>query len=104
MTKKREGVTREEFDDACEALWTELRYQDSLTRRTDDEAKSVGSFLSILRRYTRRCEDDYSDNPGIEQRDGQVQVSKALHGLRKLSAIALRAMIYNGIRQRGEVV
>lgn len=93
-------VTREEFDNAVEALWSEIEYQNGLARRTDDEATEVPAFCTMLRNYTMRCEMDWIDNPGTKQPDGQVQVSKALHGLRKISAIALRGMIYNGVRNR----
>lgn len=30
-------VTREKFDKAVEALWTEIEYQNALSRRTDDD-------------------------------------------------------------------
>lgn len=98
---KKDCVTRAEFDAACDALWTELSYQDSLPRRTDDEAKSIPAFLTLLNRYMRKVEDSWADNPGVAQSDGQVQVDEALHGLRKVTAIGLRAMVYNGIRSRG---
>jgi hypothetical protein len=93
-------VTREEFNKACEALWTEIEYQNNLYIRTSDEALSIPSFLTLLRRYLRKAEDSWSDNPSVKQSDGQTQVTEALHGLRKLSTIALRAMIYNGVLNR----
>ena len=95
-------INREEFDEACEALWTEIEYQNSLPHRTDDEAKDIPGFLTLLRRYLRKVEDDWADNAGVPVDDGQwkVQVPEAQHGMRKLSGIALRAMIYNGIRKR----
>jgi len=97
---RRERITGKEYVEASEAILTELKYQDSLERRTDDEAKDVPGFLTLLRRYTRIVEDSWSDNPGTPQEDGSVQVEQALHGLRKLAAICVRAMIYNGIRAR----
>ena len=94
---KREGVTRAEFDAACEALWSEIQYQDGLRRRTDDEAKDIPGFLTLARRYERKIEDDWADLPGTGD---PAQVEPALHGLRKVSAIYLRAMVYCGIRER----
>ena len=97
---KRSGVDRAEFDKACEAVWSEIQFQDGLSRRTDDEAKDVPAFLTLLRRYVRKVEDSWADFPGERQPDGSTQVTQALHGLRKLSAIGIRAMVYNGIRVR----
>ena len=87
-------VTREEFDKVCEAIWSELEYQNNLPRRTDDEAKDVPGFATLARRYMRKLEDDWADLPGTPQ------VEPALHGLRKLAAIFVRSMIYCGIRHR----
>ena len=96
MTKVK-TIGRREFDVACDALWSELQYQDNLPRRTDDEADDVPGFLTLGRRYMRKVEDAWADQAGTAP-NGQVE--DALHGLRKLSAIFLRAMIYNGIRKR----
>jgi len=85
-----------------DAITDELKYQDALPRRTDDEAKDVPGFLTLARVYMRRCEDNWANNPGMMQPDGQVQVEEALHDLRKLAAIFVRAMIYNGVRRRVE--
>lgn len=93
-------ITREEFERACEAVWSELEYQNSLPRRTSDEAKDIPGFLTLLRRYIRLTENAWADNASDQQEDGQVQVPAALDGMRKLTAISLRAMIYNGIRFR----
>ena len=93
-------VTREEFDAACEAVWSEFQYQNALSRRTDDEAVSVMDFVGLARRYARKAEDDWADNPGELQPEGLVRVPAALHGLRKLTTIFMRGMIYNGIRKR----
>lgn len=94
------SVSREDFDHACDVLWGELLYQDSLKRRTDDEAQDVPGFLTLARRYLRQAEDNWADKPGVQQPEGGVQVAEALHDLRKLAAIFVRAMIYNGIRSR----
>jgi len=93
-------VTREEFDRACEALWTEIEYQNNLPIRTADEADDVPGFLTLLRRYTTKAEAEWCDNAAVMQPEGEFQVPEALHALRKLSGIALRGMIYNGIRSR----
>jgi hypothetical protein len=93
-------VTRDEFDRACNAVWSEIEYQNTLPRRTDDEAKDVPGFLTLLRRYTRRTEDAWADLPAEELSEHGPQVREALGGMRKLAAICVRAMIYNGIRFR----
>ena len=87
-------VSRKEFNQVVEALWTEIEYQNSLPRRTVDEAADVPGFCTLMRRYLRKVEDDWADNPG--------PVKAAEEGLRKLSAIALRGMIYTRIWKRGE--
>lgn len=91
-------VTKEEFDKAVEAVWSEIEYQNSLPRRTNDEAKEIPAFCTMLRQYTHRCEIAWMDNPGEEQPDGKIQVTEALHYLRKVAAIAVRSMVYNGIK------
>ncbi len=93
-------VTRQEFIDAAEAIWTELQYQDNLPRRTDDEAKSVEGFATLGRRYLRHLEDHWADQPGVPDANGVYVVEDALNDLRKLAAIFARGMIYMGIRQR----
>ena len=90
-------VDRQRFDMAAEAIWQELEYQDRLTRRTDDEATDVPGFATLARRYMRKLEDHWADQPGVG--DPPV-VEDALHDLRKLAAIFVRAMIYNGVRTR----
>jgi hypothetical protein len=84
-------VTRSEFNAACDAVWSEIQYQNSLPRRTGDEAKDPASFATLGRVYLRRLEDVWADNPGVEE---------ALPSLRKLAAIFIRGMIYSGIRYR----
>jgi hypothetical protein len=85
-------IGRQEFDEACNAVWTELQYQDALPRRTDDEAKDPQGFATLGRVYLRKLEDDWAMNPG--------PVEAAFHDLRKLSAVFVRGMIYCGIRTR----
>lgn len=92
-------VTREQFDEAADAVWAEIQYQNTLKRRTPwapssgtGEAVDVPAFLTLLRVYTRRVEDIWADNP--------APVEQALHGMRKLAAIGIRAMVYTGIRWR----
>jgi hypothetical protein len=85
-------VTREEFDEVCEAIWSELEYQNNLPRRTDDEAQNIAAFLTLARRYMRTLEDEWADNAGV--------TDEALSGLRKVAAIFSRAMIYNGVIKR----
>lgn len=92
-------ISKGEFDDACRALWTELQYQDRLPRRMADEAKDVPGFLTLLRVYVRKTEDYWAGRPGTGE---PAQVEKALHGMRKIATIAVRAMIYNGVRKRLE--
>lgn len=84
-------VTREEFNQAVEAVWTEIDFQNNLPRRTDDEAKEPAGFFTLGRVYLRRGEDAWADNAGTE---------KCLPSLRKLAAIFIRGMIYCGIRAR----
>jgi hypothetical protein len=98
------NITREEFNKACEAVWTEMEYRNNLERRTEDEAKDVPGFLTLVDRYRRLTADQWSDLPGKLQPDGRNQVPEALHGLRKIAGIAIVAMIYNGIRSRPSFV
>lgn len=93
-------VERMQFDLAAEAVWSELNYQNSLPRRTDDEAKDVPGFLTLARTYVRKAEDHWADQPGVIGAEGKVVVEDALKDLRKLAAIFMRAMIYNGVRAR----
>lgn len=93
-------ITREQFDRAAEALWSEIDYQNTLPRRTDQEessdptgeASDVPGFLTLGRRYERKVEDEWADT--------KAPVEGALHGLRKIAAIYMRAMIYCGVRVR----
>jgi hypothetical protein len=80
-----------EFVKAMAAVWSEIKYQNTLDRRTEDEAKSPADFATLGRTYIRRLEDSWTDNAGIE---------KSLPNLRKLAGIFVRGMIYNGVRFR----
>jgi hypothetical protein len=97
---QRRNVSKDEFSKVCDAIWKELDYQNSLLRRTSDEAKDVPGFLTLLRCYLNKTENLWADNPGTVQENGQLQVTEALHGLRKIATIAVRSMIYNGIVNR----
>lgn len=101
--QKTRLVLRSEFDKAVEAVWKEIQYQNNqnnLDIRTADEAKDVPGFLTLLRVYLRKAEHAWASEGGAVQPDGQIQVPEALNGLRKLAGIAIRAMIYNGVRSR----
>lgn len=93
-------ITKEQFDEAANALWSEIEYQNNLPRRTEAEdtndrtreASDVPGFLTLARRYERKVEDAWADQP--------APVEDALHGLRKCAAVYLRAMVYCGVRVR----
>jgi hypothetical protein len=93
-------VTGDEFYKAMRAVDEEIEYQNSLTRRTEDEAKDVPGFLTLLRRYLRKAEDAWADTRAELQKDGSMAVPEAEECLRKIAAIALRGMIYTHIRYR----
>ena len=92
------NVNLNDLETVFDAIRTELKYQNELPIRTDDEAKDVAGFATLARRYLRKLEDNWADNPGTLQPDGSIQVEKALHDLRKMAAIFVRAMVYNGVR------
>lgn len=86
----------EELQDAQNAIRNELWYQDTLPRRTlDSEAQDVPGYLTLLRVYLREAEEAWARNPGDVL---------ALHSLRKIAAIAVRAMVHCGVRWRGDDV
>jgi len=93
-------VSREQFEEVTEAIWGEISYQNSLPRRTEAEltedttreAHDVPGFLTLARRYERLIEEDWADRP--------APVEEALHGLRKVAAIYIRAVAYCGVRYR----
>lgn len=97
---RKGNITREQFAQVTDALWSEIAYQNNLDRRTDDEAKDVPGFATLARRYLRKLEDSWADNPGELQPEGNTTVTASLHDLRKLAAIFVRAMIYCGVRSR----
>jgi len=84
-------VTREQFMEACEAVWSEIEYQNSLERRTGDEAKEPAGFFTLGHVYLNRGEALWADNAGTEA---------CLPSLRKLAAIFVRGMVYCGITYR----
>jgi hypothetical protein len=85
-------VSREEFNIAVDAVWSEIEYQNSLAIRTDeDEALTPPGFFTLLNVYLRKGEVAWTDNAGTEP---------CLPFLRKLAGIAIRGMIYCGIRYR----
>lgn len=93
-------ITSEQFKEACDAVWVEIVYQNGLERRTEAQASDCGTgeahdvpgFLTLARRYMRKIEDAWADQP--------APVEDALDGLRKVAAIFVRAMIYTRIRWR----
>jgi hypothetical protein len=85
-------ITKEQFHDAAAALWTEIEYQNGLARRTEEgEGKDPAAFATLGRVYLRRLEEAWANSAGNEE---------ALPFLRKLAAIFIRGMIYNGITYR----
>ena len=98
--EKIESVSREDFEEAMEAIWSELQYQDNLPIRTSDEAKDVPGFLTLARVYQRETENAWAKNPATLGDGFTPQVEEALHGLRKCAGIFVRAMMYNGVRSR----
>lgn len=70
------------------AIDGEREYQDSLPRtRTDGSAKGVGDYLTLISRYHRKAEDDWSDTAGNDA---------ALHQIRKIAAIAVHCLEDHG--------
>jgi hypothetical protein len=100
MNEKPRTVNQVEACLALLAVKGELEYQNSLARRTSDEAKDVPGFLTLLRRYLRKAEDVWADTPGELQKDGTTAVPEAEDCLRKIAAIAVRGMVYTHIRSR----
>ncbi|MBY3263895.1 hypothetical protein HFO15_19915 [Rhizobium laguerreae] len=89
-------VTKEQFDEVCAALWSEIEYQNNLARRTDDsEALQVPSYLTLGQVYLNKAAEDWALNAGDEL---------ALHGLRKVAGIFVRGMVYCGVRNRAPVI
>ena len=101
-------VTRERFNKAVEAVWSEIEYQNDLSRRTEEgEAKDVPGFLTLGRRYLREAEDQWADTeagiiPAGDEMAGGTGLSytPANQTMRKLAAIFIRGMIYTGIYAR----
>lgn len=93
-------VSSDEFANTCQAIWTELDYQNKLPIRTADEAKDTAGFATLARAYLAELETHWAKKPGQVQPEGNVAVPECLDDLRKLAAIFARAMIYCGIRPR----
>ena len=100
MSIKQDIISFDKLETAFTAVVGESTYVDSLDRRTDDEAQSIPAFLTLLRRYIRQCEEQWVDNPSVKQSNGDLQVTECLDTMRKITTIAMRAMIYNGIVNR----
>ncbi len=81
------------LNQAIQAIEGEIAYQDALPRRSEDEAKDLAGYLTLLQRYVRKAQDEWADNEGPEA---------GLHQLRKCAAIAVRGMVYCGIERRAE--
>lgn len=77
------------------AINDELHYQSTLTNqdRADNIDHGVEGRLVTLAVYTRKAEEAWVNNPGEE---------KALHELRKVAAIAIRALEQYGCPKREE--
>ena len=80
-------------DEVIEAIDGELNYQASLggTARADDVDHGVEGQLVSLNVYIRKAQEAWIDNAGPEQ---------TLDILRKVAAIACRALILNGCPRR----
>lgn len=80
-------------DDVVRLIQEELSYQDSMagTDRANTGDNGVAGQLVILERYTRKAVDAWTDNAGDEN---------ALHELRKVAAIAIRALVCYGCPRR----
>ena len=85
------GVGLTGFAQAMQVVWDEIQYQNKLKLAYDIEAKDVPGFLTLGRRYMARAEAAWADND-----DQKV----ALHELRKLAAIFVRAMACCGSQSR----
>lgn len=89
MEKHRKKAERK---DVYSAIDGERYYQDSLSSmRTNEPTHSVGDELTMLVTYLRKAQDDYTNHPGVEA---------AMHQIRKVAAIAVRAMENHGAPKR----
>ena len=79
--------------EVIDAINGELRYTESLQDlgRADGEDYGIAGQLVVLSTYTRRAIDAWSNNKGED---------KTREELRKVAAIALRALIQSGVIPR----
>ena len=88
-------ITRKEFDEACEILWSEIEYQNNLSRRTDEtDAKTPQEFATLGRVYLRTLEEEWAKKHNVN--------NECLDKLRILAATFLRAVIYCGSKERSK--
>lgn len=77
------------------AINEERDYQDNMKvgpdGRTDGRIKSVGDYLTLIRVYSAKADNDYSGCPGDVE---------ALHQVRKIAAIAVQCMEVHGAERR----
>ena len=85
--------TLELTPEVISAINGELAYQATLVShdRADGQEYGVPGQLVVLERYTRKTLDAWADNGSNEP---------ALDSLRKIAAIAIRALIKNGCPRR----
>ncbi|KKM14082.1 hypothetical protein LCGC14_1391330 [marine sediment metagenome] len=74
-----------------QVVWDEIQYQNKLKIDYDIQAKDLPGFLTLGRRYMARAEAAWAD---------KNDPTDALHELRKLAAIFVRAMVYCGVESR----
>lgn len=79
--------------EVIEAINEELDYQSDLPEvdRADRVDYGVAGQLVTLNTYTRKANDAFTNNAGLEA---------SLHALRKVAAIAIRALIVAGCPRR----
>lgn len=73
-----------------DAIDSERAYQEALqknTARSDGKQRSVGDYLTMLRRYMQQADERWCDNPGDDQ---------ALDTVRKIAGIAVHCMEDHG--------
>jgi len=80
-------ITREQFDEAVEAVWNEMRYQNAKPGLR--EPAGVLGWLALGQLYLHRTMEFVRTN-----------TKESEHGLRKLAAILVRGMISTEIRHR----
>lgn len=93
-------VTREMFNEVCEALWTEIAYQNNKNIPQADEAISVFQFTELLRKRVEKLEKAWTRGSLDCIQQGRLQVLATLHELRKIGATTIRAIALNGVVAR----